>query len=124
MIALSSLRLCIALATFQALFVPGGSINWNGNNWAMSCDFKGGDLRSVVVRAEDCGGECDRESQCTHFSWSAWNGGTCWLKTGSVSKDDAFVADDPNVVCGVTVRSSGGKCNPACAAGLCCSQYG
>ncbi len=34
------------------------NINWNGNNWAFSCDFKGNDLTNVQVRGEDCGGRC------------------------------------------------------------------
>jgi hypothetical protein len=28
-------------------------------------------------------------------------GGTCWMKTGVVSKNDAISTSDPTVVCGV-----------------------
>jgi hypothetical protein len=77
------------------------NINWNGNNWAFSCDFKGNDLTNVEVHSEDCGGRCAQTSGCTHFTWTQWNGGTCWMKYGSISKNDAVSISDPNAVCGV-----------------------
>ncbi len=75
-------------------------INWNGNNWAFGCDFTGRDFANVQIRGEDCGGTCYSNSRCSHFTWTNWNGGTCWLKEGSITQDDAFSTDDPNMVCG------------------------
>jgi hypothetical protein len=77
------------------------NINWNENNWAFSCGFKGNDLSNVRVRGEDCGKKCAQTSGCTHFAWTKWNNGTCWMKYGSVSKKDAYLTGDPNNVCGV-----------------------
>jgi hypothetical protein len=96
-----------AKANYEIILCPSGSgggsstINWNGNNWAMSCDFRGNDLSNVRVSGELCGGKCAESQGCTHFTWTQYLGGTCWLKTGSVSKNDAFSTNDPNTMCGV-----------------------
>jgi hypothetical protein len=47
---------------------------------------------------------------CTHFTWTRYDGGTCWMKKGAVSKSDAFDTDDRSSVCGVV--NSGGEPNP------------
>ncbi|CAF1113111.1 unnamed protein product [Rotaria sordida] len=75
---------------------------WNGNNWAMSCDFYGNDLSNVQIKPELCGGKCVETLGCTHFTWTQWNGGTCWMKKGPVSKANAVSTNDPTTVCGVT----------------------
>ena len=77
------------------------AVNWNGNNWGMSCDFKGNDLSSVRVRGEECSGRCAATAGCTHFAWTRWNGGTCWMKKGSISKANAVQNNDPTSACGV-----------------------
>lgn len=76
-------------------------INWNGKNWAESCDFRNNDLTNVQVVAELCGPKCERTPGCTHFTWTQWNGGTCWMKQGDVSKEDAFSTSNSTMVCGV-----------------------
>jgi len=76
-------------------------INWNGNNWATGCDFTGNDLSNVQIRGEDCGGKCAETSGCTHFTWTTFNGGTCWMKKGFISKNNAVSTNDQSVVCGV-----------------------
>ncbi|CAF3259932.1 unnamed protein product [Rotaria sp. Silwood2] len=78
-----------------------GDINWNGNNWAMSCDFRGSDLSNVQVASNLCGGKCVETQGCTHFTWTQYNGGTCWMKYGIVSKSDAFATTDTTMICGV-----------------------
>ena len=72
----------------------------------MACDFRGNDLKNVQIRGEDCGGECSRTNGCTHFSWTPWKGGTCWLKKGSVSKKNAVASSDAKTVCGVVKKGS------------------
>ena len=76
------------------------SISWNGN-WAFACDFYNSDIGDARMRGEDCGGYCARTSGCTHFAWTTYNGGTCWLKGGSATKNDAFFTNDYSMVCGV-----------------------
>lgn len=85
------------------------SFGWNGNNWAIGCDFKGNDLTNAASRAEDCGPLCAATSECTHFTWTDYNGGTCWMKKNSVSKGDAIPKTDSLAVCGVV--ESGGIIN-------------
>ena len=29
--------------------IGGGSVNWNGNNWALACDFRNGDFANAQV---------------------------------------------------------------------------
>ena len=91
----------------------GGSsnINWNGNNWALSCDFRGNNLSNVLVAADRCGGQCEQTHRCTHFTWTTYLGGTCWMKTGAVSKNDAFSTNDQTMVCGVSQSAQKQKRN-------------
>jgi hypothetical protein len=76
-------------------------IAWNGNNWAFACDFTNNDLSNVQIPGADCSGRCAQTSGCTHFTWTTYNGGTCWMKYGSVSQSDAFFTNDYSMVCGV-----------------------
>ena len=44
--------------SFSLINLVGANINWNGNNWAMSCDFCGNDLSDVQISEELCGQRC------------------------------------------------------------------
>ena len=95
-------------ANYEIILCPNGnsggsgsSIQWNGNKWAMSCDFPGNDMSNFRTRGEDCGGKCAQTSGCTHYAWNTYQGGTCWLKSGSISKSDAVPRSDVPMVCGV-----------------------
>jgi len=78
----------------------GGTINWQPGNWAMGCDFPGNDMSNAQIRGEDCSNKCRSTGGCTHYAWTQYNGGTCWMKSGSVSKSDAVVSSEPGAVCG------------------------
>ena len=67
-------------------------------NWDFRCDYPGNDLMSFQMRGEDCSGKCSEFSKCTHFAWTTYNGGTCWLKRGPVK--NYVIVDDPQAVCG------------------------
>jgi len=75
-------------------------ITWNGN-WALACDFRGNELTNAQIRGEDCGGRCAQTPGCTHFTWTTYNGGTCWMKEGSISKSNAYFTNDQSMICGV-----------------------
>lgn len=75
-------------------------INWQGN-WALACDFSGDDMSNVQTSGADCGQQCAQTSGCTHFTWTTYNGGTCWMKSGSVSQNDAVSTGDSSMVCGI-----------------------
>ena len=83
------------------------NINWNGNNWAMNCDFNNNGpntkLKDVLTSGSNCGGLCYQASGCTHFAWSLYNGGTCFMKKGTITKSNAILISNPNTVCGVII---------------------
>jgi hypothetical protein len=101
-ITLTILFLSASLALVQAQ-----TVRWNGNNWALNCDFIGNDFAQVRVSSDRCGGACVENTQCTHFAWTEWNGGTCWLKRGPITRANAVVSNIPNIVCGVIRESTG-----------------
>jgi len=74
-------------------------IVWNGN-WANACDFRGGDLKNSKTLNSGCGPACKATAGCTHFTWTNFNGGTCWMKTGGATKANAFATTDNTMVCG------------------------
>jgi len=80
----------------------GNGIAWNDGDpvWALGCDFNGNDLGNARVPAAQCGPTCSRNGACTHFTWSNYNGGTCWMKKGSVNKGSAFRSNS-DLVCGI-----------------------
>ncbi|CAF4693478.1 unnamed protein product [Rotaria sp. Silwood2] len=81
--------------------VTNSTVVWNGQNWARSCDFNGNSLSQVTTPAEHCGSACLQTKECTHYTWTMFNSGTCWMKKGNVSKADAFTTNDVNMICGV-----------------------
>ncbi len=59
-------------------------------------------MGNVQVPGEECGGTCSSTDGCTHFVHaSQHNGGTCYMKKGSVTKDDAVDTGDNSLVCGI-----------------------
>jgi hypothetical protein len=76
------------------------NITWTGNS-AISCDFVNDDLSNARTSSQDCSQTCNATIECTHFTWTTWNGGTCWMKKGIVCKDDAFLSSEPSIICGV-----------------------
>jgi hypothetical protein len=85
-----------------------GEIEWrdgqNGVIWAHACDFPGNDLSSAQVAGEQCGDTCINTSECTHFAWTNYEGGTCWMKSGSVEKSNAIANDNFDMVCGIVPK--------------------
>uniref|UniRef100_K3X174 SCP domain-containing protein n=1 Tax=Globisporangium ultimum (strain ATCC 200006 / CBS 805.95 / DAOM BR144) TaxID=431595 RepID=K3X174_GLOUD len=53
--------------------------------WENNCDFFGNDRYSVPAIPDACGDLCVNDGGCTHWTWTNWNGGTCWLKQGAAS---------------------------------------
>ncbi|KAJ3127334.1 hypothetical protein HK100_009814 [Physocladia obscura] len=74
----------------------------SGNNgavmWASGCDWTGGDIANVLLTSQTCGSACVNYSGCTHFSWTSYNSGTCWLKNNSVGSAVALTG----AMCGYT----------------------
>lgn len=55
--------------------------------------------------SKKCGNKCFDDSDCTHFSWISFNGGTCWLNYHTVAKEDVYKVNDGSIesVCGLIV---------------------
>ncbi|KAJ3125120.1 hypothetical protein HK100_010985 [Physocladia obscura] len=53
--------------------------------WAEACDWTGGDIANELTTGELCGSTCEGYSGCTRFTWTEYNGGTCWLKNNSAT---------------------------------------
>lgn len=83
----------------------GSNIQWTEYNWAMSCDFIGNDMFNVQITRGECSIKCGDNSSCTHFTWNTYLGGTCWLKSGTISKSDAVPTKDSTMVCGIIIES-------------------
>ncbi|KAI8608631.1 thaumatin [Chytriomyces sp. MP71] len=74
--------------------------------WASGCDWKASDIGNAQVAGSQCSTTCAQTSGCTHFSWTSFNGGTCWMKFGSVSQADAVVSTNAGAVCGYMTGSA------------------
>ncbi|KAG7381556.1 hypothetical protein PHYBOEH_010874 [Phytophthora boehmeriae] len=73
--------------------------------WENNCDYTGNNYRSTRGIPDVCGDICADDSTCTHWAWNNYNGGTCWLKTGTPSaKKTAY-----GVNCGYVVSRSSSK---------------
>lgn len=81
--------------------MKGIKIDWLNGDWAFACGFSGNDLSVAFVASGQCGSLCFKTSDCTHFTWTRNNNGTCQLKRGSVTKNDATPIADPSMICGI-----------------------
>lgn len=83
-----------------------GGVSWNYDsnsklNWALDCDWQENNLKNQRLSSAQCGPECGRTSGCTHFTWSDYQDGTCWMKQGSVSKGNVLSKPNSGLVCGI-----------------------
>eukprot|EP00775_Hariotina_reticulata_P014913 gene14913-biopygen17259 len=98
----------------SAAAVTVAAIIWNGDV-ATGCDFPGQDLTSVRgIAATQCRPRCASTSTCTHFVWSSFSGGTCFLKKGPRTKANAISSSDTTMVCGLVVNWNGNDWANAC----------
>ena len=58
-------------------------------------------MTNVRMNGETCGPTCSRTAGCTHFAWSKYQDGTCWMKKGSISKTNAKRIQGSDLVCGI-----------------------
>jgi hypothetical protein len=76
---------------------------WKDSNWAKKCEFKGNNLTHVtnVKSDSDCAMQCSFISNCTHFTWTEHNNGTCWMKKGPVWRSNAIESKEESTICGI-----------------------
>ncbi len=94
------------LILILSISIINAQINWQngqptGTSWAMACDFKGSDITNKIIVASDCSSACASTFGCTHFTWTSYNGGTCWMKSGGISQSDAVFTGDQSMICGI-----------------------
>jgi hypothetical protein len=99
------------VATFIVYWLALSFINCQRTNfdngrrkWDYDCDFVGGDIGSVRCAAQDCGPICADNNYCSHYTWTPYEGGTCWLKTSGSRfnlKQYAVRSSVPGIICGV-----------------------
>ena len=77
-------------------------IKWERDNWAYGCNFQDDSLiLEISMKGEDCGPECNRADECTHFTYSNKNQKCKLLSGDKASKEDALVSPDHDQICGV-----------------------
>ena len=81
-------------------------ITWQEGNWAYACDFFSNDLLNMLTQSQDCGPACASIPNCTHFTWTEYESGTCWLKQGNVSALNATYTNDFSMICGFLTRKT------------------
>jgi len=72
-----------------------------GGVWSFNCDFPGNDLGAIHMQATECGKACLSKKECTHYVWNSIEGGTCWMKEGEVTRVDAVLSADDDIICGI-----------------------
>ncbi|KAJ3124225.1 hypothetical protein HK100_011308 [Physocladia obscura] len=79
----SGIYVFASFVTFAYAFDWQGSVGGMPVTWASGCDWNGPNINSVASDGDYCGMQCLLQSGCTHFTWTDYSGGTCWLKSDS-----------------------------------------
>jgi len=98
--------MCGIISSSSTLFPQtNNTVNWNGNNSAISCvsnnNGPNNQLNNVLTSGSNCRSVCANTKGCTHFSWSSYIGGTRFMKQGSIKQSNAVLISNPSSVCGV-----------------------
>ena len=110
MIASKILGLCVILvvaSAAQAAFWTQGSPP--RIYWALNCDWPAQDLNKIRAGGDRCGQLCRNEAACSHFAWNNADGGTCYMKGGSVSQNGAIFKGQ--TTCGIDCNSGLSNCS-------------
>lgn len=67
--------------------------------WEPRCDFQGHDLLNQQAPGDKCGAICEHVLHCSHWTWTPYLNGTCWLKSGASNRVYASAGVD----CGFVV---------------------
>lgn len=82
-----------------------GQLSWQQSSdamWAAGCDFKGDDIGNAKIPADLCSMVCGQRQGCTHFAWTTFNEGACWMKSRrGISTSSAVSSSEPGALCGI-----------------------
>lgn len=56
----------------------------------MGCDFAGGDIDQIKTAGDYCATKCRENPECTRFTWTRFENGTCFLKSGEGNEKTAI----------------------------------
>lgn len=76
----------IFVALLSLIICSTQAIDWYNDGsavWAPNCDFNGIDIGQFTAKKEDCVELCHQTHNCTRFTWTDFEGGTCWLMNGN-----------------------------------------
>jgi len=99
------------------------SEGWTKGNgdvyWKLNCDWRAGppwaplpgaaDITSVKGPADRCGDECSNWKGCSHFTWTSFEDGTCYLKKGHRDSNEPVELTKGDAVCGWRYCFFGGE---------------
>ena len=77
--------------------------------WSIACDFPDTHFESIKTKSTECGHTCVISPFCTHYAWTDLadsDGGTCWMKSGLVKKENANPNDNNGMRCGILAESN------------------
>ena len=94
------MRTILIFLIMSSVFLVKSQWNWRAS-WVYGCDFFDRDFANARTNRNECPRRCAYTTGCTHFTWTLFNGGTCWMKYGSVSQSDSFMIDNQSAICGV-----------------------
>lgn len=103
-------------------------------------DYVGNDIGNVRAPAEACCYTCRFTTGCMAYTWTNYQGGTCWLKSTRITKKipsiGAISGAVPTILCSSTIdvdfvgndirsvnASFGGRCCGICGRTVGCSAY-
>jgi len=70
-------------------------VDFDGKNWAEDCDFEGNDIKlngeKLRTGRQACENNCKKDEECTHYAYSNWTLGRCFLKRRNVCPSEANV---------------------------------
>jgi len=110
----------LALAVTLQVMVVYAQIDWQSGGgeiiWARACDFSfeqgSYDMTPARVPSEQCGNKCLSTNGCTHFEWTDYAGGTCWMKWGNVLPESVIFNSNYAMVCGIVPENFNRDGNP------------
>lgn len=93
--------LLLIIIFFISIYSTLATIQWQSGDWAYGCDFKQQDLSNKKTTMTSCSSACSSTKGCTHYAWTTYNGGTCWLKSGLATQSNAIYTGNNNMICGI-----------------------
>ena len=100
-----------------------GTNNGTRDNSTLRCNPHNNDAKNLQISNTNCSETCAQTSRYNNLTWTIYNSGTCWIKYGPVSRNDAIAVNDQSVMCGIAdpVGTPGETtrnwncCKPSCA---------